>query len=381
MFLSQDNLRGLIKPDDPRFEDPNVDEDTRARIRVSLFVEMINFNNKFANTLYLLYGASRLTPFMQYFLLRCFIGSRFYTYGWDVLVYLQSRSDPWPNPMDVLFPKMAKCEYNQYGMGGDIETLALQCQLPMNNINEYIFFFYWWWLVILFIINLVTSFKIFAECLLPIYRNRLLRSYAIRAIASALLVPNSNLVQPTGLTLIQARNSIRSVLKSSFITYGDYLILKLLRANIAGWQFRKFICCLVITRNPVLYLRYPKKQAKTAETSFCENRSVSYSVEAEIINMESGIEYERKVANISMEVRPLITLMLHLAIIHHAKTFELETPVAIIRSRSTSNWQPTPNTSSPAQKSIWDDEANAENVATTSYQGSRYNPGTGWEEP
>lgn len=37
--------------------------------------------------------------------------------------------DNWPNPMDSLFPKMAKCEWARYGHGGDVEVKSAQCKI------------------------------------------------------------------------------------------------------------------------------------------------------------------------------------------------------------------------------------------------------------
>lgn len=95
--------------------------------------------------------------------------------------YFLDDTDRWPNPMDVLFPKMAKCEWARYGFGGDIEVKSAQCQLPMNNLTQYSFFLFWWWSLIVFILNFVSFARLLVLWVCRPYRTVQYRNFVNRA--------------------------------------------------------------------------------------------------------------------------------------------------------------------------------------------------------
>ena len=68
--------------------------------------------------------------------------------GLDVLNYTEMDHEDRPDPMHVVFPKMAKCTFHKYGPSGTIEKKDGLCVLPVNIINEKIFIFLWFWLVV-----------------------------------------------------------------------------------------------------------------------------------------------------------------------------------------------------------------------------------------
>jgi len=53
------------------------------------------------------------------------------------------------NPMDSVFPKMAKCDFHRIGSSGTKEKVDVMCVLPLNVLNEKIFYFLWCWYIFL----------------------------------------------------------------------------------------------------------------------------------------------------------------------------------------------------------------------------------------
>lgn len=53
------------------------------------------------------------------------------------------------DPLNLVFPKVAKCIFNKYGISGTVETHDGFCVLPLNILNEKIYIFLWFWLVAL----------------------------------------------------------------------------------------------------------------------------------------------------------------------------------------------------------------------------------------
>ena len=84
----------------------------------------------------------------QIYIIDAFVGGEFTTYGLDVLNYTEMEHEDRPDPMHVVFPKMAKCTFHKYGPSGTIEKKDGLCVLPVNIINEKIFIFLWFWLVV-----------------------------------------------------------------------------------------------------------------------------------------------------------------------------------------------------------------------------------------
>ena len=75
------------------------------------------------------------------------LNQRFYTYGPELISYLTQpdfkEADWMPNPMDILFPKMTKCEYRRIGLTATNETHGALCMVLLNILNEKIFFALW----------------------------------------------------------------------------------------------------------------------------------------------------------------------------------------------------------------------------------------------
>lgn len=98
-----------------------------------VFCEMLNF----ANILSQIY-------FMDFFL-----GGQFTTYGTEVLKISETAIENRTDPMSKVFPKVAKCTFNNYGPSGTVEIKDGLCVLAINIINEKIYIFLWFWFLTL----------------------------------------------------------------------------------------------------------------------------------------------------------------------------------------------------------------------------------------
>ena len=58
----------------------------------------------------------------NFYILGPFLGPEYYTYG---IYYIQYLCGEKKNPSNILFPKMAKCFYHRYGVGGKITYIFI----------------------------------------------------------------------------------------------------------------------------------------------------------------------------------------------------------------------------------------------------------------
>ncbi|KAK7063016.1 hypothetical protein SK128_006043 [Halocaridina rubra] len=87
------------------------------------------------------------------FLTNKFLGGEFFRFGIGALHYLgMPASDP-NNPLNEIFPKVAKCTWYKYGASGTIQKLDSMCVLPLNIVNEKTYIFLW-------MVYMVTAFLI-----------------------------------------------------------------------------------------------------------------------------------------------------------------------------------------------------------------------------
>lgn len=95
---------------------------------------------------------------LQFIIVCGAIGSQFLTYGFDVTLAMMS--NVWPKPQDVLFPKMAKCEYTYFEAGGDERSIQFLCTVRINRISEWTFCILWFWLIISFVVSIVSVLQV-----------------------------------------------------------------------------------------------------------------------------------------------------------------------------------------------------------------------------
>ncbi|XP_005109439.2 innexin unc-9 [Aplysia californica] len=108
-----------------------------------------------------------------FFSLNLFIQEEFISYGFEVLDGFL-RGIPRES---VTFPKNTICDFKIRQLA-NIHTYSIQCVLPINMYNEYIFIFLWFWLVLLCVVNTYSLIKWNFYLLSPGQRREFVKGYA-----------------------------------------------------------------------------------------------------------------------------------------------------------------------------------------------------------
>jgi len=105
-------------------------------------------NDRYAYTFCILEVLNLANVFLQFIITDKFLHGKFLDYGSRLLEYHKYYDVAW-DPMDEVFPKIAKCQFNRHGPGGGIQNHDALCLLPLNIVNEKIYLFMWIWLIVL----------------------------------------------------------------------------------------------------------------------------------------------------------------------------------------------------------------------------------------
>jgi len=85
----------------------------------------------------------------QIFFTDMFLGYRFQQFGREVFSFTEQDMTTRTDPLDRLFPKVTKCNFQKYGPSGTLQKHDALCVLPLNIINEKIYIFLYFWFVFL----------------------------------------------------------------------------------------------------------------------------------------------------------------------------------------------------------------------------------------
>jgi hypothetical protein len=118
----------------------------------------------------------------QIFFVDLFLDGMFTSYGFKVIEMSNLDPEERTDPMNLIFPKVAKCTFERFGPTGTIEVFDGLCVLPINIINEKIYILLWFWFIIL---SLITS--LFLVYRLTTICSRALRKWALRTRANMLV--------------------------------------------------------------------------------------------------------------------------------------------------------------------------------------------------
>ena len=98
--------------------------DIRAGKLLAGFNKIRGKNDKYAYGFFLLECIHFVNVCFQFYVTNVFLHYRFWAYGPQMIQYLQNYEFDW-NPMDEVFPKVAKCTFKKIGMGGEIQVESL----------------------------------------------------------------------------------------------------------------------------------------------------------------------------------------------------------------------------------------------------------------
>lgn len=161
----------------------------------------------------------------QMYFLNAFFDGQFYDYGLGVFKLLQSDNDGWINrndAMGLVFPRMTKCAFKQFGQSGSIQHYGALCILPLNAINEKAYILIWFW----FVISAVYL------TILAVYRLTLITRRSVRP----------RLIQPSdgGDTVTDRQVDMLS----QKMNIGDWWILHIIKQNTDMLLFRDILIAL-----------------------------------------------------------------------------------------------------------------------------------------
>jgi len=91
--------------------------------------------------------------FGQIYFMNFFFGGAFSTYGSEVLKMSNLDPENRNDPLNDVFPKVAKCSFSKYGSSGTVERYDGLCILSLNIFNEKIYILLWFWFVFLTVVS------------------------------------------------------------------------------------------------------------------------------------------------------------------------------------------------------------------------------------
>lgn len=124
--------------------------DCRMLVIKNEFFKHIRINKMFAYRLILSEVLNAANLIIQIYFTNRFLGGQFYTLGIEFI------HDDFQGKMDVLdivFPKVTKCDFYKYGSSGTIQRHDALCVMALNIINEKIFIVLWFWYVVMSVVT------------------------------------------------------------------------------------------------------------------------------------------------------------------------------------------------------------------------------------
>ena len=123
------------------FSEPEVQEIFNKM--ATSYVGSINHNSLYSLGCIICEVLNLVIVVFNWFFTNAFLSQQFNTYGYDVLDDYRRDEHCKLNPMDVVFPKVSKCDFHKYGPSGSLIRYDIMCVLALNNVNEKIYVYLW----------------------------------------------------------------------------------------------------------------------------------------------------------------------------------------------------------------------------------------------
>lgn len=120
--------------------------DSRVNVIKTQFLQHIRINSMFADRLIFAEFLNLVNVFIQIYYTNRFLGGQFYDLG---MKFIQDDFTGRMDALDMVFPKVTKCNFYKYGSSGSIQKHDALCVMALNVINEKIYVFLWFWFGIL----------------------------------------------------------------------------------------------------------------------------------------------------------------------------------------------------------------------------------------
>jgi len=122
---------------------PSMDEvDGRVKDIRRTMIDRMRLNQSWGAHLVFNEVLNLLNLLLQIYYTNYFLGGAFYTLGLRVL---DERWDSKMDALDIVFPKMTKCNFYKYGASGTLQRHDALCVMALNVINEKIYSILWFW--------------------------------------------------------------------------------------------------------------------------------------------------------------------------------------------------------------------------------------------
>lgn len=102
------------------------------------------------------------------------MGGQFFTYGNKFLQYSLEKQENHTDPTAAIFPKVAKCTFQDFATSEIIQRHDALCVFKINHINEKIYMILWFWLLVLAVFSSLTVLYSMALYTMPKLRELIL---------------------------------------------------------------------------------------------------------------------------------------------------------------------------------------------------------------
>jgi hypothetical protein len=111
----------------------------------------------------------------QLFLLNSVLGTRYNTFGMEMLLSMVADHD-WRNAPVVAFPRVTMCDLKVRRLG-NVHRYTVQCVLPINLYNEKMYIFLWFWMLFVATLTCLSFVVWLLRCLLRSDRIRYVKNH------------------------------------------------------------------------------------------------------------------------------------------------------------------------------------------------------------
>lgn len=119
--------------------------DFRMHVIKDEFYKHIKINKPFAKRLIFSEFLNLFNLVLQIYLTNRFLSGQFFSLGLD---FIQDDFTGRMDVLDVVFPKVTKCDFYKYGQSGSLQRHDALCVMALNIINEKIFVILWFWYIL-----------------------------------------------------------------------------------------------------------------------------------------------------------------------------------------------------------------------------------------
>lgn len=206
-----------------------MEKNQKKKLLLNYLWENLRYHNWWAYRYYFCELLALLNVIGQMFLMNKFFDGAFFTFGFEVITFLQTDQEDRIDPMIFIFPRMTKCTFYKFGSTGEVERHDALCILPLNVVNEKIYIFLWFWF---FLLGGLTCFLLFYR--IVIILSPRMRVYLFRM----------------RFKLIQ-KDAVNTIVRKSKL--GDWFLFYMLGENIDAVVFRDLMHDLSLRLNTQHY--------------------------------------------------------------------------------------------------------------------------------